>query len=145
MDAGCCHSVRANGWKFETLSERPESVDEEQLKFEAVSSEPPISQRTLSAYHDPSLLAPITAELGGFVRLPQSTTTTSSATLLATTATTPPWAFWRLGLCFSLSTPSNFIRGAAASLPADTTTLQRADRVRYRSSIEQRSLAACGF
>jgi hypothetical protein len=54
-------------------------VVEGQLKFRSRLVRVAISQRSLSAYHDPSLQAPITAKLGGFVGSPQSTTTTSSS------------------------------------------------------------------
>ena len=123
MDAGCCHSVRANRCEIETLSGRRESVVEGQLKFRGRVVRVPISQHSLSAYHDPSLQAPISSKLGGFVGLPQSTTTTSSSHPPRDHRRPPSRAsLASRGSLFSLSTPSTFIRDAAAPLLADPTT-----------------------
>ena len=63
VDAGCCHSVRENGCEIEMPSGRRESVVEGQLKFRSRLVRVPISQHSLSAYHDPSLQAPIAPKL----------------------------------------------------------------------------------
>lgn len=63
VDAGCCHSVRVNGCEIEMPSGRRESVVEGQLKFRSRLVRVPISQHSLSAYHDPSLQAPIAPKL----------------------------------------------------------------------------------
>jgi len=117
----------------------------------------PISQHILSAYHDPSLQAPITPKARWLCRV----TPINDNHVFGhpprdhgehPSLSSPPLPLWRLGSLFSLSTPSIFIRGAAAPLLADPTTissfvLHSGDDTDQASSIEQRqrSLTACGF
>ncbi len=140
LEAGGCHSGRAKGRKITTLRG---SIVQGQLKFEAGSAESPSPSISYQLITTPHCRRRSLPKLGGFVGLPQSTTTTS--------VDHPPHdhpstnLLWHLGLRFSLSQPSIFIRGAVAPLIADPTTTLTADRDRYRSAVEHRSLAACGF